>query len=365
MQAKIKEIIRGKVLNVYKEQILLYYKGAIILCDNTGKNPKVLDRLKWPQYCLAQIRVLERLLRLEPRMAFLNDNRREFILSWNGKLININKFNLEKKVLYVYREGMKNPLSINKIEKIPNFEDGYIFGDYFSNPFKECVALYQIQKDQCKKIAILPAGTALHIHGCIPDPYENRVLILTGDDDKESGIWSATDNFKKIEPLLTGKQQYRACVAFPTKEGIIFATDTPLESNAIYFYSNKERTVKKIYDMPGPCIYGTQIKNKKDEIIYVLSTSIEPDSSLSRWHYFITSKRGKGVKDNYSYLIVGNMERGFKQIKLCQKDIWPMALFQFGNIQFLSDSENPNELYLYMLAVKQYDGKTIKYKIEI
>ncbi|MDP8219666.1 MAG: hypothetical protein P9M03_13180, partial [Candidatus Theseobacter exili] len=203
-----------------------------------------------------------------------------------------------------------------------------------------------------------PKNTITHIHSIIPDPYRNGVLILTGDEDGECGIWMAENDFQKVSPLLVGGQQYRSCCAFPTKDGILYATDTPIENNYIYLMkqNGNKWVTEKIKELNGSCIYSTYWKNQ-----FVFSTTVEPDSTIKGKRFWFTYKLGKGIKNNQVEVIFGDLTKGFKCIKKYEKDILPMALFQFGTVQFCQRDES-DTLYLYPVAVKRYDSTLIALK---
>lgn len=362
MRLAERKIYKGKVLCINKKTILIYRKGSIYLLDENNKNRIKLMTLSGVKNILSKIRIFERLLRLEPRCAVPGKADGTYLVSWNGKLLLLDTSKKNIQIVMNYRQGMNNPLALQKVCDLQGFDDGFYFGEYFGNSNREKVCIYRIENETVHKMYSFPENSILHIHGCVPDYFHNRLLILTGDNDSESGIWEVKDNFNIIQPLICGSQQFRACVAFANEDGIVYATDTPLEDNAIYHYSNETCKVEKIYDMPGPCIYGRSIKLKDGKDVYFFVTSVEPDSSLSRWRYILTYKLGKGVKKRKSCIVVGNIERGFEVIHEIHKDILPMLLFQFGNIQF-PYSDMVEEIYLTMTALSKYDGKTACYKL--
>jgi len=167
-------------------------------------------------------------------------------------------------------------------------------------------------------------------------------------------IWYTDDDFKTVKKYLSGSQQYRACVGFPTHEGLIYATDTPLEDNNIYIIS-KEGEVKKLCEISGSSIYGTNVKDK-----IVLSTVVEghADGNQGIWS-LVSYKRGKGIKSWYSNLIIGSLEEGFRTIAAYKKDLLPMALMQFGTITFPWDNNPTDKIVIYGNSLKGIDGKLL------
>ena len=92
-----------------------------------------------------------------------------------------------------------------------------------------------------------------------------------------------------------------------TEDGLIYATDTPMETNSIYIVS-KDKEIKKLFELEGPSLYGAKYQNK-----YIFSTVVECDPN-EKWGKtdIISYKRGKGIKSWYSHLVIGNLERDSK-----------------------------------------------------
>ncbi|NCU31691.1 MAG: SAM-dependent DNA methyltransferase, partial [Candidatus Moranbacteria bacterium] len=157
--------------------------------------------------------------------------------------------------------GMNNPIGFAEINNIKGFDDCIAYGEYTGNPSAGTVSIYSRNKSGEWNIAYtFESGTIKHIHAIVPDHFRNNVLILTGDSDKESGFWVAENNFKTVRPLIFGEQRYRSCVAWPLKEGILYATDTPLENNYLFFISESNNWQPEIVnEMPGPCIFSAKI----------------------------------------------------------------------------------------------------------
>jgi len=342
-------------IDEYNDVSILYRKGYLYARVKNFQEERI--RLG-SRICLAsKYRILERVFRLEPRCIMPCEGG--FLISCSGKvyryLLGENKLHVE----LGFRKGMHNPLAFCDVRSLEGFPDCILFGEYWGNPEKADVRIWARINSEWTQVYSFPAGSVKHIHGIVVDRYRQELLILTGDTDEESGIWSMKNGFTNVEPLLIGKQKYRACVAFPSKDGIIYATDTPLENNGIYFayMDGKQWKTKKIRELPGPCIYGCQLQDENGIPNYLLSTSVEPDSRLPSWKYMITYKLGPGVADRYSHLFCGNIEDGFKEIAKFRKDNFPMALFQFGSIQFPSGITN--NIFLILQSTVEYEGNTI------
>ena len=351
-----------KLLCIDQYGSLFYRSGRIFWEEKGSKAEVVYDiRKKSVKYRLLNIRPIERLLRLEPRLAVPSGNK-QYLVTWNGKLLLIDMTKHQVKSAFVYRSGMKNPLRITPVIESKNFEKGLLFGEYWGNLGKEEVNIYNYSNGTVEKKYTFAPGTIQHVHSITFDSQRDRVLICTGDTDEESAIWETYDDFKNVVPIVRGAQCYRSCDAYPVEGGILYATDTPLRDNGIYYYDEKKGQSQLIYEMPGPCIYSIRKKNTDGNANYVFATSVEPDSSLPTWRYCITNKLGNGVKSRHVCIIAGNKETGFKKICSLKKDIWPMWLFQFGNVSF-PYQENVDELLFTPVSVKKYDGCTLAVKL--
>lgn len=336
------------------DKLLIFKKGKIFqldLHDYTKKYICSLEMGKKQRY-LSKSRLISRLLRLEPR-GIIKMDEETILLSYKGSLYRLDVKGQKAEHIHSFRIGMSAPLSLARIENIDGFCERYCYGEYFSNPEKKEVKIYGTDKNgfDWHEIYCFPDGAINHIHSIIPDPYQNKVWVFTGDFGEEAGIWFTDDDFKTMKRYLTGKQQYRSCVGFPTAEGLIFATDTPLEENFIYLVS-REKKLERICTLEGPSIYGTEFGDK-----FLLSTVVEghSDEKRRRWE-LISYKRGQGVKSRYCELLIGNLIEGFSKLGRYKKDFLPMGLMQFGTISFPSDYNPTDKIVFCGIAIKEIEG---------
>ncbi|MEG2232683.1 MAG: hypothetical protein RRY16_01765 [Bacilli bacterium] len=363
----IKKINKFKLLCCFEKGCLSYKKGKLYYHRFINDTPKYIFTLPisfWKRM-ICQFRITERMFRLEPRRAtVLKDNR--ILITYQGSIYNIDVMNRIYTKEHNYRVGMNNALNFCKYVDEYGLES-ILYGEYFGNTSKESVGIFwRNNQGKWKKVYEFPSGSIAHIHGISYDKYRNKFLIMTGDENSESAIWTADIDFKQVKVLVRGKQKYRACAGYAVEDGFIYGTDSPIEKNAIYKIRYKTKSeeiesIMKLYDLPGPCIYSILKDDKQGETNMILATSVEPDSSLDTLSYRFTYKLGKGVRDRYCYLIVGNEKNGFNVLEKFKKDNYPIWLFQFGNIQFPEDYKN-TRLLLTPIAIKKYDGMTVEYK---
>ena len=325
-------LFNRKVLCSCGETVISYHKGRLFFQNGLKGKAILLSSLPLSglQKIFSRIRILERLFRLEPRLAITIDSD-SFFLTYNGSLYRITISTKQITHELSFRPGMNNLLGICKDE------DGvFYFGEYFGNEKKEEVSIFRGRNGCWESVFVFPSQEITHIHNIIFDKYRDCFWVLTGDSDKESGIWRANRDFSSVSPVFRGKQIYRSCFLLPTKTGLLYATDSPIVTNSIMFCRELADgswcEPDKLFSIAGPCIYGIAV----DEQNVVLSTSVEPDVSLSIIRYRITRKLGKGVCDYCSHIYWGSVEKGFTEINRQKKDMWGMWLFQFGNVLFPS-----------------------------
>ena len=364
--AKIKKTDRpysiGRMhpLIVDDSRIVIYKHGKLYSYGLKTDERSLICRMKMPAYkkLFSYIRIFERTLRLEPRCAaIVSDN--SFILSYSGSIYCIDEKTNECKAEHTFREGMSNVLQFVSIRGIRGFEDSIVYGEYWQNKNREQVRIFERKDGSWRVVYSFPENTIKHIHGIVPDRRRDCVYILTGDEDKESGIWVARNGFQEVEPLLTGKQEYRACVGLADEKGLFFATDNPFETNYIRYAGLSENgrvtEISDVMEINGTCIYGTEWNGK-----LVLSTAVEQDYSIKRNRIasILSRKLGGGTKSAESVVYIGNIRDGFSELDRYKKDFWPMGLCALGTVLFPQEM-NDDLLCLYPVAVKKYDGHSM------
>jgi hypothetical protein len=341
-----------------ESSILIFKKGVFHVLNLVSGEISLVIKFKtsFKESILTRIPLLSRILRRGIRCGIkVSDKLVLFVVRQK-----IYELDLEKRQIsdgFATADGSR-PLTFSKIDGINEFKDGIYFGGYKGNSNKNPISIYRrIQTDQWEEVYQFPSNTIEHIHNIIADPYKNIVYIFTGDFNQAAGIWIAEKGFKSVLPVLVGEQKFRACVGFPTPKGLVYATDSPFENNSIRLLkkNGKEWETNQIMDINGPSIYGCQWGNN-----LLFSTSVEDDGrNRDIIDMLVKNKRGAGIKENYSYIYMGNLENGFKEIYKVKKDWLPFYLFQLGVLIFPAGLNESSYLLVFHIATKRNSMNTI------
>lgn len=149
---------------------------------------------------------------------------------------------------------------------------GIYFGEYFSNPRREAVRVFGSEDgSRWSPVHTFPAGRIRHVHGLVHDPYRDGLWVLTGDNDRESGLWFTGDGFDTLEPVVRGTQHARAVSVIPTEKGLIVPTDSPRIENAIQLLELPEARLNSLCPLPGSAFHALETGG-----LYLISTVAEP-----------------------------------------------------------------------------------------
>ena len=345
----MEQVIKRTVLYMDDNGMLSYKGGSLIYSLGNKDQFRVpLPLSAWKKIC-AHIRPAERFLRLTPKCVEKIDDK-HLVVSYSGCVYNLDLEKQELKEEHRYCSMMNNPLFFTKVEGVEGFTDGILYGEYPININRNPISIFRRDvKGNWEKVYTFN-GNILHIHNLVPDKERGCIYILTGDEDKESAIWEARNDFQEVKPIVIGSQQYRSCVAFPVKGGLLYATDSPLEQNSIYHLNVESGKVTKLKDLTGACVFGLEKDGR-----YYFTADVEPDASIPYWMYWLTYKLGKGIADRKVRVVAGNLEEGFDVVAEFQKDNWPYTAFQFGNVMY-PKCEIEGKVLIQPVAVKKYDN---------
>ena len=138
------------------------------------------------------------------------------------------------------------------------------FGEYFQNSNQDEVRIFGSNSDltDWETSYEFEPGEIQHIHAIQFDPFSENLWICTGDQNSESMVGWSDDNFKTIQKIGEGSQQWRVCQLVFTEEFVYWGTDNGTQDVAgIYRWNRETKEVEKVMKVDGAVFYGTQLSN--------------------------------------------------------------------------------------------------------
>lgn len=335
-----------KPLAIMDGALILYRKGLLLRYQNGSLTPLIrIGANSWKDTA----RIAIRLFRREPKYA-KPINEYLLLVVYQHRILYVDLKSKTANTISTNREGFSDPLNIC----IAKENWIAVWGDYGGNTTHSPVYLYGLKKDLSVEVIYqFAAGEIRHVHNIIPAP--NGYYIFTGDNEPHAGIYMSDPLFRRVTPVATGNQQYRAVIGFSTANGLLYATDAVNEKNSLYLLEEDGEPVP-VSDMNGSCIYGRKYGND-----YWFSTTVEPDESNHGMFSLLSRKRGAGILSDEVHLIKVTEDLKAKCVLKLKKDFYPMRLMQYGSIQF--PNGDGNEVWIYPVALK-YDGCAVKIEEE-
>ena len=143
----------------------------------------------------------------------------------------------------------KRPLCIEK------YNDGIVYGEYYSNPNRESVKIIHIDGRGVEHILAELNGVR-HIHSITYNEYLKKYLVCTGDLDNESCMYAFEIDFSDYEELLSGSQRYRIIQPACRFNKVYFGSDMPHSENSLYEFDLETKNVMQICNVPGPVFFS-------------------------------------------------------------------------------------------------------------
>lgn len=339
------------------EEVVIYKFGRLLTYNLSQLKirKKIKVREDRTSKLLRFLPYFDRALRHSPRCGIALDAT-HIIVNFRKCIIEYDLENGLEEACFVLPSGIR-PLQFSRIESIEGFEDGIYFGGYLVNPSKNAVSIYKrIGKGEWREAFTFKKGQINHIHALVPDTFNQCVWVFTGDDNDGVGIWRARDDFKKMEKVAGGNQMFRGCVAFPTPDGLVYATDSQWERNSIRVLRQTPNgyVSEEIAEINGSCIYGCTWKDK-----FVFETTVEGEGLKNNLFHSLTShKIGTGIQTPYTCIYIGNLVDGFEKVYSIKKDFMPF-LFQFGAFLFPQGHNRTDYLMARAVATSKHDMATL------
>lgn len=225
--------------------------------------------------------------------------------------------------------------------------DGRVFwGEYFDNPGRDAVHVYgsEDRGASWKIVYSFPRNSVRHIHNIVYDRWKDCLWVLTGDIGEECRVLHASLDWKQLEVVLSGNQQARAVAAVVTKDGLYFASDTPLEQNYVYKL-DREGKLERMAEVNASVLCGCAIG---DAVFF--TTMVEPST----------------VNVDRSVALYGSVRgSSWTRMQTWAKDSWSMKFFQYGNAFLPTGNNSTDVLALTTIAVKGHDLEASLWRVGV
>lgn len=344
---------------LYAGERLVLGRGAeLFISDLDLKDPHPLCTLPVTRHRWATgTAFLRRLARIAAGPAILDPGTGEMLTWFSGRCYRVDLETGAFTAETVNHRG-RRPLQVAVVDQ-PGFTQGIYLGEYFVNPDKGPALIWRCEAGGVwKAVYEFPPGAINHVHGVYPHPGRDCVYVLTGDYGAAAAIWKTEDDFATLTPILSGDQSARACWLALNPQGLIYATDTHMETNFVYRLEMDGPALqrRKLFPIMGSSIYAPELAGP--EICF--STSIEPPPGTGFKPYdMLTRRRGPGILSDHACVYYGTPDQGFDIVLKARKDAFPANLFGFGAFLFPGGlPPRPGLLHAYGIALEGADDTT-------
>lgn len=327
------------------DSTLIYYRfGKFISLNIETKNKTVVGviKLSLKEKVLSAFSFARRLFRLYIFSPAYNETQQEILFSFNGYFCSYNlktkEFVREQKL----RHGARRLLSICFCKngdvyygEYPTKKDDADVCVFKRNESKEHIVVYRFK-----------SGSIRHVHHICE--HDNDLFCFTGDEDNESSILRFTDkNFaNKPDCLLSGSQDYRACIATFNNDSLYYLTDNPYFKNSLFKYNLKNRSVEHVLDVEGSVIYGLP-SNGTLYFSTCVEYNLNKDENNNNVAIKIDGNNG-GIRSHQSILYCFNLDKNqLKSLAKIKKDHLSIKYFGLGTFMFTC---NNSEKYLAVFS---------------
>lgn len=185
-------------------------------------------------------------------------------------------------------------------------------------------------------VHVFARSTIQHVHSLRWDPTRRHYWVFCGDFDEEPGIGMLSADLACFEWLVKGEQRYRLCEAFDLGDRLVYATDTPLERNAILSLDKASGRTEKLRDVEGSCLYACRFGDWLAFSTTVEAGAVDATRSASLW----LSRDGEEWECALSRA----------------RDRWP-ELFQFGSLLLPRGASDRDTIWMGGQGVRGLDGR--------
>jgi hypothetical protein len=217
------------------------------------------------------------------------------------------------------------------------------WGEYFDNPERDPVHVYGSRDfGQSWFIAYtFPERTIRHVHNIVYDKWADCFWMVTGDYERECRIIRVSRDWKNVDVVVSGTQQYRVVSVVPAEDAVYMATDTALEPNCIYAF-DRAASLTPLAPITSSSLCGCRVGRA-----IFFSTTIEPSD--------VNPSREATV-----FMLEGQQ---WNPVLSWRKDRLPMKYFQYGNVILPGGENSSGLLAVTPIAVEGADLVTSLWRL--
>ncbi|MCK9414421.1 MAG: GNAT family N-acetyltransferase [Prolixibacteraceae bacterium] len=333
----INKIINQEIAHYCDNQLRIFSRfNKITIQKNNSKDIIIKLPVTITQNLLGINRLARRLLRLDKSCVLQTYNG--YIAFWQNNVYHISN-DSDYPLLTLTMTGCRNPLH----NSIANVDGRNLYFGEYGQPHPDGKSIYHSQDGGLtwKKVYNISCDKIRHIHSCKWDPYEEKIWVFTGDFEGQSYVLCADPDFKEIEWIGDGRQNYRAVDAVFEKDAVHWIMDSPLSEVHHIRLDRKTRKISIGQAFPGPVWY---LKKLDDGIVLAGSVQeIGPSHKDQKVHLFATRNLKKWV-----------------DIAQFEHDGYKKGIMKFGVASFAEGNQSSDLFYIHFEAVKKFDGKVIE-----
>ncbi|WP_185234560.1 hypothetical protein [Teredinibacter franksiae] len=136
-------------------------------------------------------------------------------------------------------------------------DDTLYFGEYTKGPHPKKMRIFRGSNDGLSwGVAYqFPAGQIYHVHSIEWDQYRQRFWVSTGDADSESHIFYTADNFRTLELLGGGSQDWRAVSLLVQESRLVWGSDDGRNNSFVFEWDFTQKRLNGLAKIGNPASY--------------------------------------------------------------------------------------------------------------
>lgn len=221
------------------------------------------------------------------------------------------------------------------------------FGEYGANTQRTEVPVWRSLDAgrSWQTVFVFPAKKIKHIHGCYYDSVEDKIWTLTGDFAGECYLLCSDREFRDVEWIGDGMQEFRACNAFFEKDAVHWVMDSQLQDSLHIRLDRLTRRIERGRVFPGPAWYFKRLADGH----FLVTTAVEI---------------GPGVHDDFAHVFATQDFREWEEVSRFRHDRLPKRYFKFGVLAFADGVQDSGRFYLFGEALRGIDGRVAECRLE-